>query len=135
MRLRVDFGPGGALGPGKVALLEAIGRSGSLSQAAVELGMSYRRAWGLLRDLNREFGEPLATASVGGAHGGGAQLTPFAGEVIAAYRAVERAAAKAARQSSEGSRRRLSRQAGRAQGRRARVKKTRRGGRRAAKRR
>jgi molybdate transport system regulatory protein len=96
VRLRVDFGPRSALGPGKIALLEAIDRSGSLSQAALQLGMSYRRAWGLLRDLNREFDQPLATASVGGAHGGGAELTPLAIAVIAAYRAVERAAARSA---------------------------------------
>jgi molybdate transport system regulatory protein len=96
VRLRIDFAPQSSLGPGKIALLEAIGRSGSLSQAAVQLGMSYRRAWGLLRDLNREFAEPVATASTGGVRGGGARLTPFATELIAAYRAVERRAAAAA---------------------------------------
>ena len=90
IRLRVDFGSRGALGPGKIALLEAIGRSGSPSQAAVQLGMSYRRAWGLLRDLNREFQEPVATASVGGVHGGGAELTPFADSVIAALHVAGR---------------------------------------------
>src|SRR5215813_6411057 len=92
VRLRIDLGPQSALGPGKIALLEAIGRSGSLAQAAGELGMSYRRAWALLRDLNREFGEPVAVSSVGGAGGGGAQLQPLANQLIAAYRAVEEAA-------------------------------------------
>jgi molybdate transport system regulatory protein len=132
VRLRVDFGPRSALGPGKIALLEAIDRSGSLSQAAVQLGMSYRRAWGLLRDLNREFDRPLATASVGGAHGGGARLTPLASELIAAYRAVERAAVRSAHEHFAdlvgGTAKRGS--AGKPRGA---VKKSRRGGRRAAK--
>jgi molybdate transport system regulatory protein len=133
VRLRIDFGLNGALGPGKVALLEAIARSGSLSAAASALGMSYRRAWGLLRDLNREFEVPVATLSVGGAHGGGAELTPFASQLIAAYRTVERAAASSAREQftnlarpRKGTARNTPRRA---------VKRTRRGGRPGSKRR
>jgi molybdate transport system regulatory protein len=99
VRLRIDFKPAGSLGPGKIALLEAIGRSGSLSQAARELDMSYRRAWVLLDDLNHSLAEPVATASVGGSGGGGAVLTPFGEALIAAYRAVEELALAAARQS------------------------------------
>ena len=53
-------------GPDKIALLEEIALGGSLSHAALELGMSYRRAWALLQDLDRAFGEPVAIASVGG---------------------------------------------------------------------
>src|SRR5262245_55074634 len=96
VRLRIDIGPQSAVGPGKIALLEAIGRSGSLSQAASELGMSYRRAWALLRDLNHEFGEPVVVSSVGGTGGGGAELQPLASQLIAAYRAVESVALEAA---------------------------------------
>src|SRR6202167_199131 len=92
IRLRIDFGPTASLGPGKVALLEHIERVGSLSQAARELGLSYRRAWQLLDDLNHSFREPVASASVGGVGGGGVQLTAFAKELIAAYRRVEPAA-------------------------------------------
>jgi molybdate transport system regulatory protein len=91
VRLRVDLGPGSSIGPGKVALLERIEASGSLSQAARELGMSYRRAWLLLDDLNHILGEPVSTASVGGAGGGGARLTQFGRRLIAAYREVEQA--------------------------------------------
>lgn len=97
VRLRIDFAPTGSVGPGKIALLEAIEASGSLSQAARELGMSYRRAWGLLDDLNRALCEPVASASVGGAGGGGAKLTKFGRALIAAYRDVERVAANAAK--------------------------------------
>lgn len=91
IRLRIDFGPTSAVGPGKTVLLEQIARTGSLSQAARELGMSYRRAWQLLDDLNHSFNEAVATASVGGAGGGGVQLTAFGEELIGAYRDAERA--------------------------------------------
>ena len=63
IRLRIDLSPDSALGPGKIALLEHIEATGSLSQAARELGMSYRRAWLLLDDVNRMFTEPATTAS------------------------------------------------------------------------
>jgi len=90
IRLRIDFGRTSAMGPGKTALLEHIAHTGSLSQAARELGMSYRRAWQLLDDLNHSFNEAVATASVGGTGGGGVQLTAFGKELIAAYRDAER---------------------------------------------
>jgi len=90
IRLRIDFGRAGSVGPGKIALLEHIERVGSLSQAARELGLSYRRAWQLLDDLNHSFTQPVATASVGGVGGGGVQLSAFARELIRAYRDVER---------------------------------------------
>jgi len=97
IRLRIDFGATSSMGPGKIVLLEQIARSGSLSQAARELGMSYRRAWQLLNDLNHSFHESVATASVGAAGGGTVQLTAFGEELIAAYREVERAALEATR--------------------------------------
>jgi molybdate transport system regulatory protein len=91
IRLRIDFGATSSVGPGKIVLLEHITRTGSLSQAARELGMSYRRAWQLLDDLNHSFREPVANASVGGPGGGGVLLTTFGAELILAYRDVERA--------------------------------------------
>ena len=98
VRLRVDLGSDCSIGPGKIALLEQIERSGSLSKAARILKMSYRRAWLLLEDLNRTLGQPVTTASVGGAGGGGAQITPFGRHLAAAFRDIERAAASAARE-------------------------------------
>ena len=89
IRIRVDFGPRRALGPGKVALLEGIGQSGSLSEAARELKMSYRRAWLLLEDLNTAFQERVVLTSIGGRGGGGALLTPFGQSLIIAYRGLE----------------------------------------------
>jgi molybdate transport system regulatory protein len=86
---RVDFSPECAVGPGKIALLEHIDSSGSLSEAARKLKMSYRRAWLLLEDLNTSFQQPVARMSVGGRGGGGASLTPFGAELVASYRAFE----------------------------------------------
>jgi molybdate transport system regulatory protein len=91
IRLRIRFEPGGpALGPGKIDLLEQIAAGGSLVQAASELGMSYRRAWALVQELASMFGRPVVETTVGGAAGGGAELTPFAHRLVAAYRSVER---------------------------------------------
>lgn len=94
--LRLDFTPGGRLGPGKADLLEAIGRTGSISGAGRAMTMSYRRAWLLVDDLNRMFRQPLVEAQPGGAQGGGARLTPLGHEVLAHYRAVERTVLEAA---------------------------------------
>jgi molybdate transport system regulatory protein len=86
VRFRVDFGRDGAVGPGKIALLEHIGTGGSLSQAARELGMSYRRAWQLLESLNSCFRERVVQSAKGGRGGGGARLTPFGRLLIRVYR-------------------------------------------------
>ena len=99
LTVRIDFGAAGALGPGKIRLLEAIGRTGSITQAGRSLGMSYRRAWLLVDDLNRAFRAPVVTTQPGGARGGGAELTKFGRELIKKYRAIEsRATAAAKRQ-------------------------------------
>jgi molybdate transport system regulatory protein len=89
LMLRVDFGPNRALGPGKIRLLEAIDKSGSISQAGRALGMSYRRAWLLIDDMNRCFREPVVSAQPGGARGGGAVLTGFGRKLVDNYRAIE----------------------------------------------
>ena len=96
LSIRVDLA-GGRLGPGKVALLEAIGREGSISAAARALSMSYRRAWELVEEVNATFAGPAVAASTGGRRGGGAVLTPLGHELVAAYRAIEAAAGAAAR--------------------------------------
>src|SRR5215470_1440015 len=86
VRFRVDLGRDQAVGPGKIALLEQIGRGGSLSQAARELGMSYRRAWQLLDSLNHCFRERVAVTAKGGRRGGGSTLTAFGRQLIRTYR-------------------------------------------------
>jgi molybdate transport system regulatory protein len=97
LTVRVDFGSERALGPGKIRLLEAVGRTGSISQAGRSLDMSYRRAWLLIDDLNQCFREPVVTTQSGGAQGGGAALTPFGQELIETYRAIEARAVAAVR--------------------------------------
>jgi molybdate transport system regulatory protein len=89
VRFRIDFNRDEAIGPGKIALLERIALSGSLSQAARDLKMSYRRAWQLLESANTAFLEKVALTSKGGRGGGGAQLTQFGRDLISSYRAFE----------------------------------------------
>ncbi len=89
VRFRVDFGAGCSVGIGKIELLEGIARSGSLSQAARGMRMSYRRAWLLLEDMNQSFEQPVAHASVGGRGGGGVVLTAFGLSLVAGYRRLE----------------------------------------------
>jgi len=89
LTLRVDLGGGRALGPGKVRLLEAIAETGSISKAGLVLGMSYRRAWLLVDDMNTCFRDAVIATRPGGSHGGGASLTPFGEKLVASYRAIE----------------------------------------------
>jgi molybdate transport system regulatory protein len=77
----MDFAKNAYVGPGKIELLEAIRDSGSLSQAARDIGMSYRRAWLLVESLRTSFREPVTLATTGGRGGGGVALTKF-GETL-----------------------------------------------------
>lgn len=94
-RIRVTRGEEIAIGPGKIALLEAIREHGSITQAAREIGMSYRRAWMLLDELNRSLRKPATQSSPGGTHGGGSLLTPEGERLIELYREIERSAEQA----------------------------------------
>lgn len=98
LSLRIDLDPEGRIGPGKVALLEQIAARGSISAAARQMNMSYKRAWDLVEEMNRLFGKPVVAARHGGRHGGGAELTAVGREVVSRFRAIERAAVKAASQ-------------------------------------
>ena len=89
IRFRIDFAENNNLGPGKIALLEAMQASGSISDAARALKMSYRRAWLLVSSLNAAFDEPVAVAVTGGKGGGGARVTAFGARLIGVYRAFE----------------------------------------------
>src|SRR6185436_20709149 len=84
-----------ALGPGKLELLEAIVRTGTLAAAARELEMSYMRAWQLLRTMNAAFRSPLVELRRGGVEGGGASLTPLGERVVALSRRMDRASRRA----------------------------------------
>lgn len=92
--LRVYFGESW-IGPGKVQLLEAIRAQGSISAAARDLGMSYRRAWLLVDSVNRMLRKPAVRTTMGGHGGGTAGLTPVGIEIITRYRAMEAATRRA----------------------------------------
>ena len=92
-QIRVLLGAAGAIGPGKAALIEAIGQTGSISAAAREMGMSYRRAWVLVDTMNRCFVGDLVHTSTGGSGGGGARVTDLGREVVERYRTMEAKAA------------------------------------------
>ena len=94
--MRVNVGDTIAIGPGKIALLEAIRTEGSISAAARHLGMSYRRAWVLLNEINRSLKTPAATSGHGGVNGGGSTLTTTGEELVALYRTIEQKAHTAA---------------------------------------
>ena len=96
--IRILFGASTSLGPGKVALLETIARCGSISAAAREMKMSYRRAWLLVEAMNHAFQQPLVVAAVGGQRGGGAEITPLALDLLCRYRRIENKAAAAVAQ-------------------------------------
>ena len=95
LSIRVDLASGVRIGPGKIAVLEEIARSGSISGAGRALRMSYRRTWELVEDLNRGLGSPVVATAAGGSGGGGASLTPIGTAVAERYRAIEKDAAAA----------------------------------------
>jgi molybdate transport system regulatory protein len=95
-RLRIGSDRELALGPGKIALLEAIAQTGSISAAGRKLGMSYRRAWLLVDALNRACTSPVITTATGGKEGGGTALTPLGDELVRRYRRIEVLATAAA---------------------------------------
>jgi len=96
--LRVYRGDEIALGPGKVELLGHIADTGSISEAARRMAMSYNRAWLLVRTMNRCFRQPLVMASRGGDKRGGAQLTKSGKDILRLYRRLETKCASATRQ-------------------------------------
>ncbi|MCY3881922.1 MAG: LysR family transcriptional regulator [Chloroflexi bacterium] len=70
----------------RVRLLELVAETGSLAEAASALGLSYRRAWGKVKEIEANLGRPLVRSEVGGAGGGRTLLTPQAEELVTAYR-------------------------------------------------
>jgi molybdate transport system regulatory protein len=85
LKLWVEHRGKTVLGDFRVDLLRAIGETGSLAEAAQRLGLSYRRAWGKVRDMERNLGAPLVLSEKGGRTGGGSRLTPQAERLVAQY--------------------------------------------------
>jgi molybdate transport system regulatory protein len=95
LTLRVLDKSAAAMGPGKAELVERIARTGSISAAAREMAMSYRRAWQLVESLNESFREPVVSTAIGGSRGGGARVTPFGARLVSRFRAMEHKASAA----------------------------------------
>ena len=95
LRLRLLFGDRLVLGPGKAELLARIRDTGSISAAGRAMGMSYKRAWGLVEEMNAAFRRPLVRSARGGAGGGGATLTDTGLTVLLAYQSMVSATAAA----------------------------------------
>jgi molybdate transport system regulatory protein len=70
----------------RVRLLELIGQTGSLADAAAEMGLSYRRAWGKVREIEGNVGLRLVESAAGGAGGGGSRLTAEGRDLVERYR-------------------------------------------------
>lgn len=94
LRLRLLFGEDAMLGPGKADLLEQIRATGSIAAAGRAMGMSYKRAWNLVEEMNGAFREPLIARERGGPGGGGASLTPTGQAVLTHYRALQNIATR-----------------------------------------
>jgi len=93
--LRVTFPDDFYVGPGRADLLEGIAETGSIAAAGKRMGMSYKRAWGLVQALNAGWGRPLVETSRGGAGQGGASLSADGQFVLERYRAMQQAARRA----------------------------------------
>src|SRR5258708_4674761 len=89
LRIWVERAGHDILGKGRLELLEGIDCWHSISEAARQMGMSYRRAWLLVQSINQAAGEPLVNAATGGSHGGGARLTPQGRETVAIFRELQ----------------------------------------------
>ena len=99
--LRILLGKTITIGPGKAELLQLIEETGSISAAAREMGMSYRRAWTLVETMNSAFCQPLVQAASGGRGGGGARVTDFGRDVLGRYRLMEKKALKSVKTEME----------------------------------
>lgn len=80
---------GAIFGEGMFKLLSHVSMLGSIAQAAKEMGMSYRAAWGKIKVVERRWGVPLVVTQVGGEMGGGAKLTPEAYELLKRFRRLQ----------------------------------------------
>jgi molybdate transport system regulatory protein len=87
----------GEVGPGKIELLRRISEHRSMAAAARAMGMSYRRAWLLVDEMNKLFATPVVAKWQGGKSKGGASLTAFGAKLVASYDALRSKANEANR--------------------------------------
>ncbi len=89
LTLRILGSGNPAMGPGKAELIARIDTTGSISAAAREMDMSYRRAWQLVEAINASFSDPVVVTAIGGKRGGGASVTDYGRALVAQFHAME----------------------------------------------
>ena len=87
----------GQIGPGKIELLRRISEQQSIAAAARAMGMSYRRAWLLVDEMNKMLTSPVVAKWQGGSSRGGASLTALGEKLVRSYDAMVAASTKANR--------------------------------------
>ena len=89
LRIRIKLANGAILGPSRIALLEAVAATGSISAAARSVDISYRAAWQWVKSINNMLCSPAVVTEMGGSEGGGAKLTATGMQVVAIYHAIQ----------------------------------------------
>jgi len=88
--LWIDYEGSRCFGPGRMQLLEGIAASGSINKAAKAMGMSYKKAWTMITEMNEQFSQAMVITQSGGKDGGGSVLTPQATELMAFHRQLRK---------------------------------------------
>lgn len=88
LRLWVDVNDEKIFGPGRAELLQHINETGSIAKAAKTMGMSYKKAWAMVDEMNAKAKTPYVVPQKGGSHGGGTELTPEGRAVVTAYQKI-----------------------------------------------
>ena len=78
------------LGEGRIALLISIEEHGSISMAAKSMGMSYKKAWRLVDEMNKSASLPLVHQKIGGKGGGGTSLSPSGQKAIETFQTLKK---------------------------------------------
>ncbi len=96
LKIKIEINENFNIGPGKISLLESIISNGSISSAAKEMGMSYRKAWKLIKEINDFSSTKIVITNTGGKGAGGAKISDKGLLFIKAFRNIERKSFKAA---------------------------------------
>lgn len=85
VRCWIDIDGAKFFGPGRSELLHLIHKSGSIARAAKSMGMSYKKAWAMVEEMNSRSTHPYVVTHKGGQKGGGTELTEAGKKMVAAY--------------------------------------------------
>ena len=96
LKIKIEISKNFNIGPGKISLLESIITHGSISSAAKEMGMSYRKAWNLVKEINNASSKNIIITNTGGKGVGGTKISDDGITFIKAFRNIEKKTFKAA---------------------------------------